>query len=371
MNLPDTWFQPEDHPVSHLFKRQGVNATLPVVGSDEWVKLYPSGPPDANIPAAWSAALAKATAAGLIPDIPIASQPGNYGGQNAGGPQICSGGAGCRAPGDIWDSPPGLIAMSFDDGPLPPSLQLYDFLKANNQTATHFFIGSNILNNPTIFLKAYTDAGDLAVHTWTHPQMTTLNNNQVLAELGWTMQIIHDSANGRIPRYWRPPYGDVDNRVRAIATHCFNLTTVVWNQDTDDWNIGTGATNPQIILSQFSGWLAGPKTPGLMVLEHELTDVAVSTFMQVYPMIKAAGWEPRSIPDLFKVGWYQNAQNNMDTPLLMNVAGSAPVPTLPPTISTNVTATPTPTLAVAAGRSNQPWSVCLLVALGIPLAYFS
>lgn len=31
------------------------------------------------------------------------------------------------------------------------------------------------------------------------------------------MQIIHESTGGRIPRYWRPPYGDSDNRVRAIA----------------------------------------------------------------------------------------------------------------------------------------------------------
>lgn len=47
--------------------------------------------------------------------------------------------------------------------------------------------------------------------------MTTLSNEMVLAELGWTMKIIHDSTGGRVPRFWRPPYGDSDSRVRAIA----------------------------------------------------------------------------------------------------------------------------------------------------------
>lgn len=74
------------------------------------------------------------------------------------------------------------------------------------------------MENPNVFLDAFGVSGDdIAVHTWSHPYMTTLSNEMVVAELGWTMQIIHDSTAGRLPRFWRPPYGDSDNRVRAIA----------------------------------------------------------------------------------------------------------------------------------------------------------
>ena len=45
------------------------------------------------------------------------------------------------------------------------------------------------------------------------------------------MQIIHDSTGGRVPRYWRPPYGDSDNRIRAIAKSVFGLTQIDWNQE--------------------------------------------------------------------------------------------------------------------------------------------
>ena len=61
--------------------------------------------------------------------------------------------------------------------------------------------------------------------------MSTLSNAQVVAELGWTMQLIYTSTGGRLARYWRPPYGDTDARVDAIAKAVFGLTTVIWNHE--------------------------------------------------------------------------------------------------------------------------------------------
>lgn len=77
-------------------------------------------------------------------------------------------------------------------------------MKANNQSATHFFIGANVLENPQIFLQAFADENQhMAVHTYTHPYLTSLSDHDVLLELGWTLQIIHDSTGGRIPKFMR------------------------------------------------------------------------------------------------------------------------------------------------------------------------
>lgn len=93
-------------------------------------------------------------------------------------------------------------------------------------------IGVNILNNPNEFTFAFDTLGDdIAVHTWTHPYMTTLSNTQLIGEFGWSMEIIHNSTGGRLPKYWRPPYGDSDNRVSAIAKEVFGLQTIIWNQE--------------------------------------------------------------------------------------------------------------------------------------------
>jgi chitin deacetylase len=61
--------------------------------------------------------------------------------------------------------------------------------------------------------------------------MTTLSNADVVAQLGWTLQVIYDSTKGRLARFWRPPFGDVDTRVTAIAKEVFGLTTILWNRE--------------------------------------------------------------------------------------------------------------------------------------------
>ena len=49
----------------------------------------------------------------------------------------------------------------------------------------------------------------IAVHTYSHPYLTTLTNDQIIAELGWTKKIIKDVI-GVTPQYMRPPYGDIE-----------------------------------------------------------------------------------------------------------------------------------------------------------------
>lgn len=108
---------------------------------------------------------------------------------------------------------------------------MYEFLQAKELKATHFFIGKNVLTNPQLFLTAFEVLqDDIAVHTWSHPYLTTLSNEQVFAELAFTMKIIHESTGGRVPRFWRPPYGDSDLRVHAIAK-LLGLTAIFWNHE--------------------------------------------------------------------------------------------------------------------------------------------
>jgi chitin deacetylase len=90
------------------------------VGSAAWTALYPTGPPESTIPPAWTEALNKAVADGKIPNIAVPLIPDgntpNYGGADPNSTEICSSYYQCRAPGDIWDAPDGMLGISFDDG---------------------------------------------------------------------------------------------------------------------------------------------------------------------------------------------------------------------------------------------------------------
>ncbi|KAH7319548.1 hypothetical protein B0J17DRAFT_724077 [Rhizoctonia solani] len=318
--LPGRWYREPgatDHPVHKLFSRQTTTVT---VGSTEWRAKYPTGPLNGTaIPQAWQDALKSAVDAGLIPStsvVPIATSPGVYSsrsGATLDGSKapICSSSLGCKDDTQIYDVPDGIVAISFDDGPFPASRTLYKFLRDNNQKVTHFFIGSNILANPEVFKEAFeVNGNDIAVHTWSHPQMTTLTNEMVLAELGWTCQIIHDSTGGRLPRYWRPSYGDSDSRVRAIAKEVFGLETVIWNDDTDDWKIAEGSQTLNGAIKVLTDAYTGPKSPGLNILEHEQSNTTIRVFTDTYPLIAQNGWQAKNIPDAMGASWYLNAADN-------------------------------------------------------------
>lgn len=57
--------------------------------------------------------------------------------------------------------------------------------------------------------------------------------------------------------------------------------------------------------------LLGPKNPGLIILEHELSDITVNAFMNSFSMIKQNGWNFQSLAQAIGGGFsYLNAQNS-------------------------------------------------------------
>jgi len=124
----------------------------------------------------------------------------------------------------------------------------------------------------------------LSVHTWSHHHLTTLSNEEIIAELGWTKKAIKD-ITGLTPNTMRPPYGDIDDRVRAICK-AMDLTPIMWSNisnhyfDTNDWYIPAGYP-VEGVIDNFEDILnnASSMNTGFIVLEHDLypqtVDVAI------------------------------------------------------------------------------------------------
>jgi hypothetical protein len=124
--------------------------------------------------------------------------------------------------------------------------------------------------------------------------MTTMSNEGVVAELYWTLKAIKE-VTGVTSKCWRPPYGDVDDRVRAIAWQ-MGLTTVLWDEDTNDWNMpgdGGGNLSPDTVDGYFEGWINARKNGtdnqnGHVILQHELNNATVSMAEKWLPQVQAA-----------------------------------------------------------------------------------
>ena len=194
--------------------------------------------------------------------------------------------------------------VSFDDGPSPYTPLLLDYLNSVDITTTFFIVGSRAISRPEILLSEYMAGHQLSVHTWSHPYLTTLTNEEVVAELAWTMQVIKD-VTGVTPNTFRPPYGDIDDRVRAIAAQ-MGLTPIIWssitengtttNFDTTDWNIPGGEATGESAYSKFETILntyASDLDTGFIVLAHDLYQQTVDL---------AVGWV---LPSAISSGKFQ------------------------------------------------------------------
>ncbi|KAF5338173.1 hypothetical protein D9758_014706 [Tetrapyrgos nigripes] len=196
---------------------------------------------------------------------------------------------------DITAPPePSTLGYGFDDGPACDHNVFYDFLASNNQKATFFYIGSNVQNYPLEAQRGLADGHEICVHTWSHPHMTTLASEDAFAEIYYSVRIqAVKLAVGVTPTCWRPPYGDIDDRIRAISK-ALGLQTFMWGYDTDDADVGDGSSvteaDVENLYQQFisKAQKGDFNNTGAIVLTHELNNFTMSEAVKHYPQLKAA-----------------------------------------------------------------------------------
>ncbi|KAI8368705.1 hypothetical protein BD560DRAFT_483317 [Blakeslea trispora] len=188
----------------------------------------------------------------------------------------------CNEP-DTW-------GLTYDDGPNCSHNAFYDYLEDQKLKASMFYIGSNVINWPYGAQRGVKAGHHIADHTWSHQLMTTLSNKEVLAELYYTQKAIK-MVTGVTPIHWRPAMGDVDDRVRWIATQ-LNLTAVIWNYDTDDWAAGSSKT-VEDIEHTYEDFIAMGSNgtfsqTGQITLTHEIDNTTMSLALKYLPKIQAS-----------------------------------------------------------------------------------
>ncbi|KAI8923585.1 hypothetical protein BC831DRAFT_470392 [Entophlyctis helioformis] len=191
-----------------------------------------------------------------------------------------------RAPWITTCTRPGLFALTFDDGPTSITGNLLDVLKANNIKAT-FFVNARNWGDISIepyrgyLLRAYTEGHQIASHTQTHADLTTLSTQGM-----WDQMRLNDDAIARVigkrPVYMRPPYGASNNAVlNALGSWGYR---VIWlNVDSKDYE-HTGQPNAiQQDEYNYSLGLAGLSIPqtSLITLQHDHVIETVNAWTKI------------------------------------------------------------------------------------------
>ena len=97
-------------------------------------------------------------------------------------------------------------------------------------------------------------------HTFTHAHMPTVKNDtQALEELRRTQRTVYD-LTGRIPRYFRPPFGEVDRRVAWLASEA-GLVTL-------NFDLPSGDPDETVTAKRLVDWVLQQARPGSIVVMH-------------------------------------------------------------------------------------------------------
>jgi len=151
------------------------------------------------------------------------------------------------------------VALTFDDGPGPYTLEILRVLMRMHAPATFFVIGRWARAYPQL-VAAEAGAGcEVGDHTETHPPLALLSAAAQTAELTEAGQAIHD-AGAPYPVLFRPPYGSFDQTTLGILRRQ-RMLMVLWSADTKDY------TRPgvrRIVYTAVSG-----AQPGAIILMHD------------------------------------------------------------------------------------------------------
>lgn len=111
------------------------------------------------------------------------------------------------------------IALAFESGGDPQvCAAMLDALRATRARATVFLDGRWAEVNPVLVETMARDGHELGNHAYSHPDLTTLPDEQIGEELERT-EAIAVRLTGRTTRPWfRPPFQRLDDRVRQLAS---------------------------------------------------------------------------------------------------------------------------------------------------------
>lgn len=195
------------------------------------------------------------------------------------------------------------VALTFDDGPGPLTLQFVRMLYARHVKATFFMLGEQVSRGDRKLLAEELRDGDaLGDHSWSHPNLAA--SGEVRSQLQGTRDQI-ESVSGYKPCVFRPPYGAFNGNVLATA-RSLGLATIVWNVDPRDWALPGVGSIESTVLAEVK--------PGSIVLSHDGGGPRGQT-LAAYPSIIAAlrrrGYRFVTVPQLLGYrGIYERCQRN-------------------------------------------------------------
>lgn len=218
---------------------------------------------------------------------------------------------------------PGMVALTFDDGPYIYTTEILNLLDRLKVKATFFITGDNRAKGhiddpatrwPSIIRRMYDAGHQIGSHTWTHRDLNQINEAVRRAEIIHNEMAIRNIL-GWIPTYIRPPFLECSARsgcektMRDLVYHSIST-----NLDTKDYMYDDPALIQRAKDLYSNGLSTNPRQNSYIVLAH---DVHEQTVYELTPhMVKVArerGYKLVTVGECLgdpRGNWYRSAEDS-------------------------------------------------------------
>lgn len=190
------------------------------------------------------------------------------------------------------------IALTLDAGKYStPTLQMLDTLKERNIQITFFVTGTWIKENPDLIKRMVADGHEIGNHSLTHPDFTTISDQQIVSELEQTEQAFTDllGMEYSIRPFFRPPYGALDDRVTATVI-ANGYLPIMWTFDSLD-SVGE-PKSADFLLQRITTHLPADQLRGAIILAHVGNQTTADALPAILDTFAAQGFEVRRLSDV-------------------------------------------------------------------------
>ncbi len=183
-----------------------------------------------------------------------------------------------------------VVAMTFDDGPRPWTMDLLDSLKERNIKATFFVVGRAVATYPEVTKRIVAEGHEIANHTWNHPKnMARMPERVVRKEL----QACHDiivQTTGAVPRLFRPPGGSFTVSQSQWIYDEWDYVNIMWSVDPLDWK----RPGAEVIKNR----MVEGAHDGAILLAHDLHQPTVKAMPATLDALMAEGYHFLRVSEL-------------------------------------------------------------------------
>lgn len=184
------------------------------------------------------------------------------------------------------------VALTFDAGASgKPGNDILKALRERGIRCTFFMTGEFAHRNPELLRAIAADGHEFGNHTWSHPDLTKLPDDEIRDELRRTEEEVANLTGLSTLPWFRPPYGARNRRVLKVAAN-EGYECVYWTLDCWD------AYKKDITADEITERILSRIRPGAVVLCHIGSSATAEALPKVLDGIAEMNLTPVRVSEL-------------------------------------------------------------------------